>query len=93
MPSGLRQNQRLNARILLDSRTDVLMVSRGQFMESGAGRVAYLVEDGMAHRRSIETGARSLNRVEILSGLEAGDTIVISSTELFRGADHAMLTD
>tara|TARA_R110002096_G_scaffold154_15_gene835 strand:- start:1951 stop:3243 length:1293 start_codon:yes stop_codon:yes gene_type:complete len=93
-PGNLRQNQRLATRILLAEHKDVLMVQRGQFLDSGAGRIAYVVnEDRMAERRAIQTGARSLGAVEILSGLQPGDTIVISNFDPFRGADSVLLTD
>jgi HlyD family secretion protein len=63
-PTGLRQNQRLTTRILLAEHPDVLMVQRGQFLDSGGGRMAYVVtEDRVAKRRQIETGARSLGAV------------------------------
>ena len=71
-PKGLRQNQRLTTRILLAEHADVLMVQRGQFLDSGGGRLAYVVsEDRVAERRRIETGARSLGAVEIVAGLRA----------------------
>ena len=94
MPANLRQNQRLTTRILLAEHPDVLQVQRGQFLDSGAGRVAYVVgEDRVATRRQIETGARSLGAVEVLSGLEPGDTIVISNLDPFRGAESVLLTN
>jgi len=92
-PPGLRQNQRLTTRILLEDRPDVLMVERGQFLEAGAGRIAYVLDDGIAYRRSIEVGARSLGAVQILSGLKRDDVIVISSTEAFQGADTVFITN
>lgn len=93
-PTGLRQNQRLTTRILLDEHTDVVMVQRGQFLDSGGGRMAYVVsEDHVAQRRPIQTGAYSLGAVEILAGLEPGETIVISNLDPFRGADTVLLTD
>jgi HlyD family secretion protein len=93
-PTGLRQNQRLTTRILLAEHADVLMVQRGQFLDSGGGRLAYVVgKDRVAQRRRIETGARSLGAVEIVAGLEPGDTIVISNLDPFRGAETVLLTD
>ncbi len=93
-PTNLRQNQRLMTRILLAEYNDVLMVQRGQFLDSGAGRIAYVVNaDRTAVRRQIETGARSLGAVEIVAGLEAGETIVVSNLDPFRGADTVLLTD
>jgi len=92
-PPGLRQNQRLTTRILLENKPNVLMVERGQFLESGAGRVAYVLEDDIAHRTPIELGARSLNAVEILGGLNEGDVIITSSIEAFERAETLLVTN
>ncbi|MDT8399307.1 MAG: HlyD family efflux transporter periplasmic adaptor subunit [Pseudomonadales bacterium] len=92
-PPALRQNQRLTTRILLENKPGVLMVERGQFLESGAGRVAYVLRDRIAQRVPIEIGARSLNGVEILSGLNAGDVIITSSIEAFERAETVLVTD
>jgi HlyD family secretion protein len=94
MPTGLRQNQRLTVRVLLAEHNDVMMVQRGQFLDSGGGRIAYIVtEQGMAEKRLIETGARSLGAVEIVAGLQPGDQIVISNLDAFRSAETVLLTD
>jgi HlyD family secretion protein len=89
----LRQNQRLTVRILLEQKPSVLKVERGQFLESGAGRIAYVLVGDVAHRRPIEIGARSLTDVEVLTGLVAGDVIVSSSVEAFDGAATVLVTD
>jgi HlyD family secretion protein len=90
-PEGLRQNQRLTTRILLEHKKNVLMVQRGQFLDSGAGRIAYLVNGDIAERINIKTGARSLAQVEILDGLEANQEIIISSTDSFQGAETILI--
>jgi HlyD family secretion protein len=92
-PPGLRQNQRLTTRILLEEKSNVLMVERGQFLDSGAGRVAYVLVNGIAHRTPIELGARSLSGVEILTGLSDGDVIITSSLEAFEGAETVLVTN
>jgi HlyD family secretion protein len=90
-PVGLRQNQQLTTRILIDEHPNVLMVDRGPFVDSGAGRVAYVVKGDIAERTPIQVGATSLNAVEIVSGLKEGDKIVISSTDDFKGAQRVAL--
>lgn len=93
-PKRLRQNQRLSTRILLAEHPNVLTLQRGQFLDSGGGRIAYvLTEDGAAERRAVNLGARSLAAVEVLQGLEEGDRVVISSTDLFRGADRVLISN
>jgi HlyD family secretion protein len=92
-PPGLRQNQRLTTRILLENKPNVLMVERGQFLESGAGRLAYVLDGDIARRTDIELGARSLNAVEILGGLTAGDVIINSSYDTFERAETVLITN
>lgn len=91
-PQGLRQNQRLTTRILLENKSNVLLIQRGQFLEAGAGRVAYVVEGNIARRVPIQTGARSMAAVEIVSGLSVDDEIIISGTDLFNGAQTILIT-
>lgn len=91
-PAGLRQNQRLTTRILIDEHPNVLMVERGPFVDSGAGRVAYIVRGDVAERTAIQIGATSLNAVEILTGVKEGDRIVISGTDQFNGVQRVALS-
>ncbi len=94
MPPGLRQNQRLTTRILMEEKENVLTLQRGQFLDSGGNRIAYVLdEDNVAHRRSIEIGARSLAAVEITKGVNEGEVVVISSIDPFRSAESVLVTD
>ena len=90
-PPGLRQNQRLSARIVMDTRRNVLMVERGPFVEQGGGRFAYVVEGSSAVRRPIQTGVSSMGAVEIVEGLQPGEKIVVSGSELFGDADRVRI--
>lgn len=92
-PPGLRQNQRLSARILFEQRDQVLTVPRGPFFESGGGRVVYVVQDGIAYKRQIKPGASSVSAIEVLDGLQVGERIVVSSTSEFDDADSVLLND
>ena len=93
LPEGLRQNQRVSARIILESKSNTLMVQRGPFLDSGNGRIAYVVDDNLAVKRSIRVGSTSIGLVEILDGLAEGDRIVISNLSQFESVDTAYLTD
>lgn len=85
-PKGLRQSQRVTARLLIEERPNVLMLPRGPFVESEGGRFAYKVDDGIAVRTPIQLGATSISAVEILSGLKPGDKVVIAGTDTFNNA-------
>lgn len=90
-PAGLRQNQRLSARVLIDHRQDVLKVPRGPFYESGGGRLAYVVADGIARRRAVTLGAVSVTEIEVLDGLVEGEQIVLSDLGAFEGAETLLI--
>jgi HlyD family secretion protein len=90
-PRGLKQNQRVQAKLLMDTQVDVLKSPRGPFLEAGGGRQAYVIEDGIAVLRPIQVGAISLAEVEIVSGLELGEQLIISDTARFEGAKKVLL--
>jgi HlyD family secretion protein len=93
IPQGLRQNQRVSSRIVLESRDDVLKVARGPFLDAAGGRVAYVVHDDVAIRTQIQTGASSVAEVEILSGLQPGEQIIVSNLGELGRAASVRLTD
>ena len=93
MPDGLRQNQRVSTRLILESREDVLKVQRGPFLEAGGGRSAYVVRRDTATLEDIRVGATAVSEVEIVAGLEAGDQIIISETARFRNAERMFLRE
>ena len=93
VPTDLRQNQRVNVRVVLDERDGILMVSRGPFYEAGAGRSAFVLSDGVARRVPIRTGATSVSAIEILEGLQEGQQVVISGAEGFGEAESLLVND
>lgn len=90
-PQGLKQNQRLTTRLTFESKRNVVKVQRGPFLEAESSRAAYVVDGQMATRRAIEIGATSVGEVEIVRGLEEGESIVLSDTSLFEDAKVVML--
>lgn len=90
-PENLRQNQRLSTQIILEYKSNVLQVKRGQFIDSSGGKFAYKVKDGIAQKTPIVIGARSLSHIELLSGLQENDQIIISNTDLLNSAQQVQL--
>ncbi len=92
-PEGLRQNQRLTARVLIEEKPNVLMLPRGPFVEDDGGRIAYVMDGSVAVRRPIQVGATSVSAVEILSGLQPGDKVVIAGTDSFENAERVSINN
>jgi HlyD family secretion protein len=78
-PAGLRQNERTAVRIVLDERDNVLKFERGSFIDEQT-RALYLVHGGSAVRVPVVLGAASVAEIEVIRGLAAGDSVVISDT-------------
>jgi HlyD family secretion protein len=91
-PTGLRQNQRLSVRILIDRRENALAVDRGSFVNQDGGGFAYVVHNDVATRKPIRLGVSSVSKVEILEGLAEGDHVIVSGTDAFNGAERIMLS-
>jgi HlyD family secretion protein len=91
-PQQLRQNQRLTVRVLMDRRDGVLMVRRGPFVEESGGAWAYRVIDGVAEKVAVRLGASSTSHVEVLSGLNEGDRVVVSGADAFAGATRVAIS-
>jgi len=92
-PAGLKQNQRVPTRLILDTKADTLKLPRGPFLEAGGGHMAYRLQDGLALLERIEVGAVSVSEVELLSGASEGDLFVISDTSRFDGAESILVRD
>lgn len=90
-PQGLRQNQRMSVRILIDRRENVLTVDRGTFMDQDSG-FAYVVHGNIAQRQPMRLGAASIQKVQILGGLSVGEQVVVSGADAFNGAERVVMT-
>lgn len=86
-PPGLRQNQRVTARVLIEEKPNVLMVARGPFVDAHGGRYAYFMDGDSAERRPVRIGATSVSSVEIVEGAKAGDRLVIAGSDTFGDAE------
>jgi len=93
-PAGLRQNQRVTVRVLMDELIGVLKLQRGSFADSSGGRMAFvLTESGLAERRDVRLGARSAAEVEVISGLAENERVIISSIAEFKDYDTIQVVD
>lgn len=92
-PAGLKQNQRLNTRLVFESKKNVLKVPRGAFVDAGGGRTAWVVDSDnkIATRREIALGATSAAEVEVVKGLSEGERIIVSDTAAFGDAKTVLL--
>jgi len=85
-PPGIKQNQRVTSRVVIEQKDDVLYLPRGSFIQHHAGLKAFVVEDNIATLTEVKLGARSIEKIEVLSGLKLGQEVIISNTDFVEDA-------
>jgi HlyD family secretion protein len=90
---SLKQNQRLTSRIILEQKSQVNYVPRGQFTQTGTGNFIYTIEGNLAKKQAITLGSESLTQIEVIHGLKAGDVVVISDLRVFNDAPQARILE
>lgn len=91
LPEGARPDLAVDGRILLDTLPAATHMPRpGLAAAEGKGSVFVLTADKQHARRvAVRYGAASSDRIQVISGLKAGDTVVLSDTS--RWAEHDQL--
>jgi membrane fusion protein (multidrug efflux system) len=78
--------------IIYETREDVLLVPRMSILEEEAEKSVFVVEDGVAHRRIIETGYSRGENVEIISGLTGDESVItLGQVGLKEGAEVTVI--
>lgn len=74
------------ARVTFDLATseNVLLLPVGAVLGVQGAHVVFLVEDGKAVRRQVTTGLTSQGRIEIVSGLQEGEEVVVTGNNALR---------
>jgi HlyD family secretion protein len=85
-PPGIKQNQRVSSRIILEQKKNILYLPRGSFVQHHGGLRAFVVDNDTAILTDINLGARSIDKIEIISGLQQGQDVIISNTDFVKDA-------
>ncbi len=94
-PVGLRRGQTLQVRLTLGDNTDATLIPNGSFYQDTGGSWVFVVSpDGSeAIKRNVRLGRRNQNFIEVLDGLEPGETVITSPYTSFVGMDRLSLND
>ncbi len=76
-PGGLGDRFRVEAQIVVWEGRDVLKVPAGALFREGEAWAVFTVEEGLARRRTLGVGHRNPDEAEVVSGLKAGETVIV----------------
>ncbi len=93
-PDRLRVGQNLRVRIQGGSEEEVLAIPNGSYLDVTAGKWVFVKSaDGTsATRRTIKTGRRNTDIVEVVGGLNSGDVVLTSNYEMLVQKEYVELT-
>jgi membrane fusion protein (multidrug efflux system) len=74
--TALRPGMFTRVRLITRDQADAMVVPEQALMPQGTDQYVYKVVDGKVVRARVETGQRRDGKVEVVSGLAAGDTVV-----------------
>jgi len=74
----------VKADLVVNSSDNTIVIPKDIIVTRNRVRTVYVVERGVAHERRITTGLESAERVEVLTGIEAGESIVSKGFETLR---------
>ena len=79
----LRPNQRVEVFVVTASKNNIVRVQNGPAFKDLARQKVFVRNGEMAERRDIQVGMTSFDHVEILSGIAAGEEVIISDMSRF----------
>ena len=93
MPENIRIGKSYRVQIELGSKERTLVIPRGDFLSTTGGLWIYKLDaDGSrAVKTEIETGRQNPQQIEILSGLKAGDRVIIGDYEKLNGENEVYI--
>ena len=93
MPENIRIGKSYRVQIELGSKERTLVIPRGDFLSTTGGLWIYKLDaDGSrAVKTEIETGRQNPQQIEILSGLKAGDRVIIGDYDKLNGENEVYI--
>ena len=80
---ALKPGMFLNVTLARDGH-DALMVPEAALVPEQSRQFLFVIEEGRATRREVRIGGRQPGRVEIVSGLEVGEQVIVEGTQKVR---------
>lgn len=92
-PTDLTVGENIQGKLTLGGDRPALIAPVGPFLDRTGGEWVYVVDTAgtTAVKRRIRTGRRNTEQLEVLSGLRAGEHILISNYETLGDADRVLL--
>lgn len=80
----LRPNQKVDVFLITATRNNVLRVANGAAFTGSNSQEIFVINKGIAEKRTVKTGLSNFDFIEIVSGLQLGDEVITSDMKNFK---------
>jgi HlyD family secretion protein len=80
----LRPNQKVDVFLVTATRTKVMRVANGPAFNGAGKQDIFVLRNGVAERRAVETGLSNFDYIEIKSGLKPGDEVITNDMSAYK---------
>jgi HlyD family secretion protein len=80
----LRPNQKVDVFLITETRPKVMRVSNGPAFNGPGKQDVFVLNKGVAERRTVETGLSNFDYIEIKSGLKPGDQVITTDMSTYK---------
>jgi HlyD family secretion protein len=94
-PEDINIGQTFRIKLELGQSKQAVLIPRGGFYQSTGGQWVYVVDESgdFATKRNIRIGRQNPQYYEVLSGLQPGEKVIVSSYDNFNEVDKLMLKE
>lgn len=85
---SLRPNMKVEVYIITNRSLKTLRVANGPTFNGKRKQFIYVVKNGIAYRREVEVGLSNFDYVEIKSGVQKGESVVLSDMSQFENLEE-----
>ncbi len=92
-PGGWRSGASVTGTVVLETRENALTVPENSVIRRPLGQVVYVIEEQRALQRQVQTGVRINGRIEIVDGVQAGETIAVAGAHFLSDGARVSISD
>lgn len=81
----LRPKMKVPVRVITDTRQRSIYIPNGPGILAGKSQKVFVLQAGEAVARTVELGFRTSDKVEVVSGLKAGEKVILSDMSVYEG--------
>jgi membrane fusion protein (multidrug efflux system) len=89
----LKPGMFVRADIILQEKTDVIVIPKDIILDRRGRKTVYVIQRGIALERRLELGIETSDMVEVVEGLDPGDSLIIEGFETLRNRSRVKVIE